>query len=142
MKKKREKVLKQKQGKTRLARQNDVNIHLRSCSRTLATLWVPFSTALLPSILPFQPLLLGRRERRVQRKEDINMVRLLPADWGKRALWGKCDLHQQDIPFLLFAYDSLANLLKAPAYTHPLSQGFQTSYTCRNCLWLAKSRPR
>lgn len=72
-KKKREKVAKQKQGKMRLARQNDVNIHLRSCSRTLATLWVPFSPALLPSILPFQALLLGRWERREVRRKRTSI---------------------------------------------------------------------
>jgi len=50
---------------------------------------------------PFQPPTLGRKERSLGRKRDVNLIRLLPADKGRSGPRGNFDLYWQDIQFLL-----------------------------------------
>jgi hypothetical protein len=52
--------------------------HACICNWTSGFFFLPsFSTSLLP---PFQPLTLGRREKRTEEKEGDGIMRLLPTD--------------------------------------------------------------
>lgn len=77
------------------------------------------------SFYPFKPLVLDRREKRIERrgkrclykvrdqKRGNVIVRLLPADYGHWTPWGKFDVHDQDIRFLPFVVSSLLTKIQS-----------------------------